>query len=186
MLQISLRSVALLMLPLASAELACPPSANLEDPEQMDAMLLARASAQKDIVITILGPTTGKHHVRMGDLGQLMLRNMVANLHRVGVTNYLAISTHLSLPQEAGNNMCLSALRPAGICCGYSGVGMQHVHAGGNGRRWDVSETHPYMLFLQRWLSWECQPTRRPPAAALVFEVSAHMSHGVEAWQEDG
>ena len=131
----------------------CPAVANLEVASQMDELLRARASAQRDIVITILGPTTGKNHVRMGATGQLMLRNMVMSLKRHGVTNYLAITTHLSLPHEAENNLCLSVLRPAGICCGYSGQGMGDVHAGANGRKWlgEQGETHPYMLFLQRW-----------------------------------
>ena len=131
--------------------LACPREMDLEDPAQFDALLRARASATKDIVITILGPTTGSRAVRMGELGQGMLRNMVANLAQLGVRNYLAITTHLHLPTHAENNLCSSLLRPAGVCCGFAGVGMRLVGGGNPGRRWTVDETHPYMLFLQRW-----------------------------------
>jgi len=136
----------------ASGEaLSCPAANDLEQPEQLEAMLRSRASAEKDVVITILGPTSGMRAVRMGDLGQLMLRNMIARLQRLGIENYLAITTHLHLPSHPGNNLCLSVLRPAGVCCAYSGVGMPLVAEGAAGRRWDVTETHPYLLFLQRW-----------------------------------
>jgi hypothetical protein len=37
----------------------CPAGGDLEDPAQLDAMLAARANAEKDVVITILGPTSG-------------------------------------------------------------------------------------------------------------------------------
>jgi hypothetical protein len=67
------------------------------------------------------------------------------------VTNTLPITTHLHIPEHPGNNLCLSRLRPRGVCCAYSGVGMHLVHASGPGRAWTVDETHPYMLFLQRW-----------------------------------
>ena len=43
----------------------CPAEANLEDPRQLDAMLAARASARGDVVITILGPTSGTRAIRM-------------------------------------------------------------------------------------------------------------------------
>ncbi|KAL3903098.1 MAG: hypothetical protein SGPRY_011813, partial [Prymnesium sp.] len=132
-------------------ELSCPETKDLEDPAQLDAMLGARASAGRDVVITILGPTSGTRAVRMGDLGHLMLRNMIANLREFGITNYLAITTNLHQPSHPENNLCLSLLQPAGICCAYAGVGMSHVAEGASGRRWGVSETHPYMLFLQRW-----------------------------------
>ena len=65
--------------------------------------------------------------------------------------NYLALSTHLKLPSHADNNVCLSQMRPAGVCCGYSSTGMAQVHEGAAGRAWTLSETHPYLLFLQRW-----------------------------------
>ena len=130
---------------------SCPVSADLEDPAALDAMLAARASTERDVVIMILGPTSGLRAVRMGALGEAMLRNMVANLRAVGVHSYLAITTHLHLPAHPSNNLCVSRLRPAGICCGYAGVGMRHVAADAPGRNWTVEETHPYMLFLQRW-----------------------------------
>ena len=134
-----------------AAALTCPLEADLEQPSRFDAMLRARASAAGDIVITILGPTTGERAIKMGKLGRLMLANMVANLKRVGVAHYLAITTHLHLPGNADNNLCLSELRPAGLCCAWAGVGMPRVAEGTVGRSWTVSETHPYLLFLQRW-----------------------------------
>ena len=133
------------------APLTCPAAADLEQPAQFDAMLRARASSAGDIVITILGPTSGARAIQMGKLGWLMLANMLANLGRVGVTNHLAITTHLHLPAHADNNLCLSELRPRGVCCAWAGVGMRLVAEGTLGRTWTISETHPYLLFLQRW-----------------------------------
>ena len=136
---------------MAPAPLTCPAAADLEQPAQFDAMLRARASSTGDIVITILGPTSGARAIQMGKLGWLMLANMLANLGRVGVTNHLAITTHLHLPAHADNNLCLSELRPRGVCCAWAGVGMRLVAEGTLGRTWTISETHPYLLFLQRW-----------------------------------
>ena len=136
---------------MAPAPLTCPAAADLEQPAQFDAMLRARASSSGDIVITILGPTSGARAIQMGKLGWLMLANMLANLGRVGVANHLAITTHLHLPSHADNNLCLSELRPRGVCCAWAGVGMRLVAEGTLGRTWTISETHPYLLFLQRW-----------------------------------
>ena len=190
----------------SSVEPACPSGADLEDPAQLDAMLAARASAQKDLVITILGPTTGTRAISMSDdVGEsfvvrahptrarararargarahptshppLSLRrvpaacaphcrtwtphrgdatcaqiNLLKRLNSFGIHSTLPITTHLHLPAHPANNLCLSRLRPRGICCAYAGVGMELVHAGASGRGWTVDETHPYMLFLQRW-----------------------------------
>lgn len=120
-------------------------------------MLSARSSASRDLVLLIAGPTTGTIAVRMGSLAAAMLTNALANLASLGLHNTLALSTHLHLADSAhpaypNNNVCLSELRPRGVCCGYSGVGMRLVNAPGSpGRKWGLSETHPYMLFLQRW-----------------------------------
>ena len=127
-------------------------SADLEDPRQLDAMLAARASARKDVVITILGPTSGTRAIRMEEeMGESFVLNLLSTLASVGVTNTLPITTHLHTPSHPGNNLCLQRLRKRGVCCAYSGVGMGLVHAGKSGRLWTVEETHPYMLFLQRW-----------------------------------
>ena len=98
-------------------------------------------------VITILGPTTGTRAVRMGDsLGLGFVNNLLANLRKSRVLSTLVVTSHLHLPAHPSNNLCLSLLRPAGVCCGYAGVGMRLVHAGGPGRNWTVSdETHPYI-----------------------------------------
>jgi len=120
-------------------------------------MLPFQQSASRDLVLLIAGPTTGTIAVRMGSLAAAMLTNALANLASLGLHNTLALSTHLHLADSAhpayrNNNVCLSELRPRGVCCGYSGVGMRLVNAPGSpGRKWGLSETHPYMLFLQRW-----------------------------------
>jgi hypothetical protein len=130
----------------------CPTGGDLEDPAQLDAMLAARASPNRDVVITILGPTTGTRAIQMSEsIGEAFVLNLLTTLRSFGVTNTLPITTHLHVPEHPGNNLCLSRLRPRGVCCAYSGVGMHLVHASGPGRAWTVDETHPYMLFLQRW-----------------------------------
>ena len=131
---------------------SCPDGANLEDPAQLDRMLAARANADRDVVITILGPTSGTRAVVMDqEVGEAFVLNLLRTLAAHGVTNTLPITTHLHLPDHPQNNLCLSRLRPRGVCCAYSGVGMDLVHANGPGTKWTVTETHPYMLFLQRW-----------------------------------
>ena len=77
--------------------------------------------------------------------------NLLTTLRSFGVVHTLPITTHLHDATHPGNNLCLSRLRPRGVCCAYAGVGMHLVHAGAPGRKWTVEETHPYMLFLQRW-----------------------------------
>lgn len=92
--------------------LSCPAAADLEDPAQLDAMLAARASASRDIVITILGPTSGTRAVHMADdIGEAFVRNLLTTLSSFGVTNTLPITTHLHQPDQPGNNLCLSRLR---------------------------------------------------------------------------
>ena len=86
-----------------------------------------------------------------GGDGESFVLNLLSTLASVGVTNTLPITTHLHTPSHPGNNLCLQRLRKRGVCCAYSGVGMGLVHAGKSGRLWTVEETHPYMLFLQRW-----------------------------------
>lgn len=130
----------------------CPAEADLEDPRQLDAMLAARASARRDVVITILGPTSGTRAIRMEEeMGEAFVLNLLHTLEGVGVMNTLPITTHLKNPAHPGNNLCLQRLRKRGVCCAYSGVGMDLVRSGAPGRAWTVEETHPYMLFLQRW-----------------------------------
>ena len=125
--------------------LPCPSGGNLEDPAQLDAMLAARANSEKDVVITILGPTSGTRAVVMDQvMGEAFVLNLLKTLNSFGVTNTLPITTHLHQPDHPQNNLCLSRLRPRGVCCAYSGVGMDLVHAGAPGQsQWAVSETHP-------------------------------------------
>ena len=133
--------------------LPCPTDAmNLEDPLQLDRMLAARANSDGDVIITILGPTSGTRAIVMDQImGEAFVLNLLRTLASFGVTNTLPITTHLHQKDHPQNNLCLSRLQPAGVCCAYSGVGMDLVHAGKPGVRWTVTETHPYMLFLQRW-----------------------------------
>ena len=41
----------------------------------------------------------------------------------------LPITTDLHQPGHPQNNLCLSRLRPRGVCCAHAGVGMHLVHA---------------------------------------------------------
>jgi len=131
----------------------CPhAAADLEVTGNLDVMLTARASANRDLVIIISGPTSGSSSIRMGALATRMALNMLANLEERGVRNTLTLASHLHIPGHADNNVCISRLRPRGVCCAYAGVGMHLVNtAGASGREWGLSETHPYLLFLQRW-----------------------------------
>lgn len=123
---------------------------NLNEPSALDATLMARASPRHDITILILGWTNGATQVSMREAGVEFVANQVESLRLHGITNTLAITTHLQIKNHGGNNLCLSALRPRGVCCGWSSVGMEHVPPHGT-NDWGIFATHPYLLFLQRW-----------------------------------
>ena len=57
------------------------------------------------------------------EIGEAFVINLLSTLAHHGVTNTLPITTHLHTPSHPGNNLCLSRLRPRGVCCAYSGVG---------------------------------------------------------------
>ena len=123
-------------------------------------MLAARASSTRDLVIVIAGPTTGSIAVKMGKLASAMVANMLLNLELVGIRNTLVLTTNLrisraeaqTIPDASDDNTCLQLLWPRGICCAFSGIGMNLVTSpNAPGRAWTLHERHPYMLFLQRW-----------------------------------
>ena len=77
----------------------CPHSAaDLEVTGNLDVMLTARASINRDVVIIIPGPTSGSSSIRMGALATRMALNMLANLEELGIRNTLALTSHLHKP----------------------------------------------------------------------------------------
>ena len=57
-------------------------------------------------------------------VGTSFVVNLLNSLRAHGIVHTLPITTHLKQPAHPGNNLCLSRLRPMGICCAYSGVDM--------------------------------------------------------------
>ena len=97
--------------------------------------------------------THGKAQVTMRDSGPQFIETQVRSLRSLGVENYVVVTPNLastSVAQERGAknaNLCESALRPRGICCGFSDVGIAELQ----GSQWGLYPTHPFLLFLQRW-----------------------------------
>ena len=142
------------------APLACP-AGHLQDPATLSALLAARASPQRDIVISILGFTHGQTAIAMRAKGSAFVRALVESLGVVGAQHYLLITPFLGAPGQhldasdrmfsSGHrshvNMCEKELQPAGLCCGWSDFGFDLLR----GNKWGIYATHPYMMYLQRW-----------------------------------
>ena len=60
-------------------------------------------------------------------IGEAFVLNLLSTLRSFGVVHTMPITTHLHQPTHPGNNLCLSRLRPRGVCCAYAGVGMALV-----------------------------------------------------------
>ena len=137
------------------------PNGDLANLTALDAMLTARAaplpSGEMAITILILGWTNGKSQISMRETGASYIEAQIARLKSFGLENYLVISTDLSAAQEykkktsaaksVSGNLCKGVLRPRGICCGWSGQGIEQLSTSS----WGLFPTHPYLLFLQRW-----------------------------------
>ena len=134
---------------------SCPANGDLHNDAALEAMLSARASTARELLIMVLGWTNGKSQINMRDEGVRFIEAQIASLRRHSVENYLVLTPQLGQQnRRAGtDNMCLNRLRPRGVCCAYSSVGMREVGVTidrGNAS-WGMFTTHPYMLFLQRW-----------------------------------
>ena len=132
---------------------ACPANGDLHDAAAFDAMLQARASSRRELLIFVLGWTNGKSQIAMRDEGVHFIDTQISSLRRHGVGNYLVLTPQLGQPGRKGgtDNMCLTKLRPRGVCCAFSSIGMRELSVNRGNASWGMFSTHPYMLFLQRW-----------------------------------
>ena len=158
----------------------CPANADLHDGTALDEMLRARASPRAELVIMLLGWTNGKTQITMRESGAYFLRSQVASLEAHGVPYHLTITPHFEgLSARRGtDNLCLNALRPKGICCGYSNVGFRELQSidptqSGN-NTWRMFATHPYLLFLQRW--WFTAEALVRGYSILSLDTDVHFS----------
>lgn len=126
----------------------CPSQGHLQQMDTLDTMLRLRSNADRILCLLVYGPTSGKASIRMKDAGIRFIEQQVGRLHEFGLP-HLVLTTWLHLPQHPQDNACSSHLRPRGICCGWSDVGIDLVSR--PGQEWTVHPTHPYLLFLQRW-----------------------------------
>ena len=140
------------MIASGSAVSSCPANGDLHNVTALHEMIEARASPEtRELVILILGWTNGKAQVNMRDSGtDFVSATLSSLLNQHSITNYLVLTPHLiNQPNRAAgtDNLCRAVLRPRGICCGYSSVGMREAV----NNSWEIFPTHPYVLFLQRW-----------------------------------
>ena len=158
--------------------LACPANGNLHDASALDAMLAERASSRRDLVILILGHTNGKAQIPMRADGVHFVQAQIASLALHGISNYLVITPEWGSPRKQGiDNLCLNVLRPQGVCCGFSSAGMNELSTTrfnkGN-RSWGMFNSHPYLLFVQRW--WFTAQALVRGYSILSLDADLHLS----------
>ena len=138
---------------------SCPANGDLHAVGAFDAMLKARASRRRELVILILGHTNGRAQVTMRGDGVRFVEAQISSLAQHGIANYLVLSLNILGEEwrrrEGSNNVCTHTLRARGVCCAYSSIGMPElasdVARASQNNSWGMFSTHPYLLFLQRW-----------------------------------
>ena len=115
------------------AEPSCPADGHLQDAASLEAMLAARASPARELIILVLGWTNGGVTIAMRDSGVAFVRSQLETLRELGAPHTLVITTQLGIRTNKADNLCLSRLRPLGVCCAWSDAGMPLVHNGPGG-----------------------------------------------------
>ena len=134
----------------------CPSNGDFRDPTAIDAMLRARASPRRDIVLMLYGRvgksglTTGYVPVDMGWEGARYVQALEDRLSTMGIRNsslVVTAATQDAVSGEMDGMVCRKVLRPLGLCCGWSAFG----HEALTGNRWGWSQTHPHYMKMQLW-----------------------------------
>jgi hypothetical protein len=151
----------------------------MHDARALEAMLEARASPRRELVILILGWTNGKAQIAMRDEGLRFIHTQVASLAQHGLPHYLVLTPNLGDPRrkDGNDNMCLNFLRPQGVCCAFSSVGFAELQSSPFNRgnnSWEMFATHPYLLFLQRW--WFTAHAVARGVSILSLDADLHLS----------
>lgn len=126
----------------------CPSSGDLEDATAFAALIEARQSRRRDLTLLLYGQAGGSSsQLSLGDdRGVQLVRAQLSWLSKQsGGAHHLVVSPALRIRNHPADNLCLTVLRPRGICCGYSSVGIDHYP------RWRLAPTHPFVLFALRF-----------------------------------
>ena len=139
-----------------AADRVCPENGNLRDPAALKAMLKVRASSRRNVVLLLYGVTqrdvpgleTGVVPVPGMELsGRFYVKSLVRALEWHGLNNYLVVTGANSTSGALVGAACHAALRPLGVCCGWSSAGLKAL----KDNRWAWNEAHPHYLKLQLW-----------------------------------
>ena len=170
-------------------DLLCPADGNLQNSTALEAMLRARASPRRDLIIFVLGHTNGPSQIAMRDAGVSYIQAQVAALRRHGISNYLVLSPSLGARRRGGSeNLCLNFLRAKNVCCAWSSVGFDELARAqaqwspdstrlvskDSPHPWGIFPTHPYLLFLQRW--WLSSEALARGYNILSLDADLHLS----------
>ena len=134
---------------------SCPADGDLQDPVAFDAMMQARASSRRLIVLMLFGEIakhselqTGVVPVYMAHAGRHYVQSLVRELTRHRIHNHLVVTaTGRSGDESSIGSLCRSVLRPLGLCCGWSSAGHEELKT----NKWGWSLDHPHWLKLQLW-----------------------------------
>ena len=151
----------------------CPDNGDLHNETALKKLLVARSSKARELVILILGWTNGKTAINMREFGPDFVQAQLGSLASHGIRNTLVLTPNLITDtHRAGSttNLCLSTLRPRGICCAYSSVGMKELV----NNSWELFPTHPYLLYLQRW--WFTAQALAHGVSILSLDTDLHLS----------
>ena len=139
-----------------AADRVCPDNGNLHNPVALESMLEARASSRRDVVLLLYGVTRGVPHLETGVVpvpgmessGRLYVQSLVRALEWHGLNNYMVVTgAKRNASGALMGDACRTALRPLGVCCGWSSAGSRDLLR----NQWAWSEAHPHWLKLQLW-----------------------------------
>ena len=148
------------------------PNGDLRNATALDELLAARASPNRELTILILGSTHGKAAVTMKDAAITFIEAQVRALSSWHHDNYVVVTT----TANAGQHRCQRVLRPLGICCAWSDIGIEDLlgktPAANSG--WQLFPTHPFLLFVQRW--WVAAQALTRGYSVLSLDADLHLS----------
>ena len=152
----------------------CPADGDLEDAGALAALVHARRSPRRDLAVLLYGPAAGSTaQLSLGEeRGLRFLQAQIGSLRRLsgGGEHHLVISPRLGVVNHPLDNVCLTSLRPRGICCGWSRAGIDYYPA------WGLAPTHPFVLFPLRF--WLAARILSLGVNVLYVDLDVHLSQG--------
>ena len=156
--------------------LECPANGDLANSSAFDAMLHARASPQRDVVLMLFGKvgrtslTTGVVPIDMGWEGAQYIESLAARLDAMEIHNHLVVTAASNDGERSDSAVCRGVLQPLGLCCGWSSAGSNELRH----NAWGWHKTHPHFLKLQLW--WVLAQVLVRGYNAMTLDYDIHLA----------